>query len=119
MQTDKTRLLLRDQIKLLQKIRKNPFSEKRVEGLSNRKNESEDFDRLYTDGYIRFNKHHGKYFVEDKAVAAIREYQEERLDLWLRNAWIPIIVTLFTTLAAQYLMPSIWRWLLRLLQQIP
>lgn len=44
--------------------------------------------------------------------------KKARRELWLKNAWIPILVSFVTTIITTSLWPTMQRWLLSLLQRI-
>lgn len=73
-----------------------------------------DIDALFEDP----EKPNGDYSITDLGKKTLQDYnskiKKEKNELWLKNAWIPIIVSVVTTLAInglQWLIPQILKWL--------
>lgn len=59
----------------------------------------------------------GRVMATEKGIDYLAYYRKERRDLWLKNAWIPIIVSIVTTVAVNYILPmlpSTIEWLARI-----
>lgn len=60
----------------------------------------------------------GKVQTTVDGIDYLAYYKKERHDMWLKNMWIPIIVSFVTTVAINYLLPKLplmLRWLSRIL----
>jgi len=45
--------------------------------------------------------------ITDKGRDFLAKYRDMRRDFWLKNAWIPIIVSLATTVSTNYILPKL------------
>lgn len=61
----------------------------------------------------------GRVMATEKGIDYLAYYKKERRDFWLKNAWIPIIVSIATTVAVNYILPmlpSTIEWLSSILE---
>lgn len=68
----------------------------------------------------------GRFIATPLGNKALQDYKhatkKHRRELWLKNAWIPIIVAFVTTLLTNYLLPKLpqmLQWLSRILSKTP
>lgn len=60
----------------------------------------------------------GKVQTSENGIDYLAYYKKERHDLWLKNMWIPIIVSFATTVTVNYILPKLplmLKWMGRIL----
>lgn len=79
----------------------------------------------FKDGPLTKVKYLGTFHLTEFGRKAIQDHvrstKSARKELWLKNAWIPIIVSFVTTVLTNYLipkLPQILEWLSNILQRI-
>ena len=67
--------------------------------------------RTYLDDSVTKQEYMDAYRLTDQGQTVLQDYMHStkkyRRELWLKNAWIPIIVAFATTVLANYLLPKL------------
>ena len=88
------------------------------EAIENTSYLEQEYENVTTPHGLTQSKPLGTYILTDLGRKALQDYEmalkTHRREMWLKNAWIPILVTVATNLAIralEWLLPLVQRWI--------